>query len=123
MLLKPNTIKNNLMNQVEELFKEFKDYVSLRIEITQLKYSSKTSLVTSSVLTYMLISMVIFFFVLVLTIGIALWMGNQLGEWYLGFLIMAGIYLLIGIVIFTFRNRWIRIPLNNLIIKEIFDED
>lgn len=111
------------MNQVEELFKEFKDYVSLRIEITQLKYSSKTSLVTSSVLTYMLISMVIFFFVLVLTIGIALWMGNQLGEWYLGFLIMAGIYLLIGIVIFTFRNRWIRIPLNNLIIKEIFDED
>jgi len=111
------------MNQVEALFKEFKDYVSLRLQITQLKYSSKTSLVTSSVLTYMLISMIVFFFVLVLTIGIALWMGNLLGEWYLGFLIMAGIYLLIGLVIFTFRNRWIRIPLNNLIIKEIFDED
>ena len=103
--------------------KELKDYISLRLQITQLKYSSKTSLVTSSVLTYMLISMVVFFFVLVLTIGIALWMGNLLGEWYLGFLIMAGIYLLIGLVIFTFRNRWIRIPLNNLIIKEIFDED
>ena len=111
------------MNQVEALFKDLKDYVSLRLQITQLKYSSKTSLVTSSVLTYMLISMVVFFFVLVLTIGIALWIGNLLGEWYLGFLIMAGIYLLIGLVIFTFRNRWIRIPLNNLIIKEIFDED
>ena len=111
------------MNQVEALFKDLKDYVSLRLQITQLKYSSKTSLVTSSVLTYMLISMVVFFFVLVLTIGIALWIGNVLGEWYLGFLIMAGIYLLIGLVIFTFRNRWIRIPLNNLIIKEIFDED
>ncbi len=111
------------MNQVEALFKEFKDYVSLRLQITQLKYSSKTSLVTSSVLTYMLISMIVFFFVLVLTIGIALWMGNLLGEWYLGFLIMAGIYLMLGLVIFTFRNRWIRIPLNNLIIKEIFDED
>ncbi|MBK6482610.1 MAG: hypothetical protein IPG01_05630 [Chitinophagaceae bacterium] len=111
------------MNQVEALLKELKDYISLRLQITQLKYSSKTSLVTSSVLTYMLISMVVFFFVLVLTIGIALWMGNLLGEWYLGFLIMAGIYLLIGLVIFTFRNRWIRIPLNNLIIKEIFDED
>lgn len=111
------------MNQVEALFEEFKDYVSLRLQITQLKYSSKTSLVTSSVLTYMLISMVVFFFVLVLTIGIALWIGNLLGEWYLGFLIMAGIYLMLGLVIFTFRNRWIRIPLNNLIIKEIFDED
>lgn len=111
------------MNQVEALFEEFKDYVSLRLQITQLKYSSKTSLVTSSVLTYMLISMVVFFFVLVLTIGIALWIGNLLGEWYLGFLIMAGIYLMLSLVIFTFRNRWIRIPLNNLIIKEIFDED
>lgn len=111
------------MNQVEALFEEFKDYVSLRLQITQLKYSSKTSLVTSSVLTYMLISMVVFFFVLVLTIGIALCIGNLLGEWYLGFLIMAGIYLMLGLVIFTFRNRWIRIPLNNLIIKEIFDED
>lgn len=111
------------MNQVEALFEEFKDYVSLRLQITQLKYSSKTSLVTSSLLTYMLISMVVFFFVLVLTIGIALWIGNLLGEWYLGFLIMAGIYLMLGLVIFTFRNRWIRIPLNNLIIKEIFDED
>ncbi len=111
------------MNQVETLFKEFKDYVSLRLQITQLRYSSKTSLVSSSVLTYMLISMIVLFFVLVLTIGIALWMGNLLGEWYLGFLIMAGIYLMLGLVIFTFRNRWIRIPLNNLIIKEIFDED
>lgn len=111
------------MNQVEGLFGELREYVALRIQIAQLKFSSKSSLVASSVLTYMLVFMVAFFFILVLTIGVSLWIGSLMGEWYLGFMIMAGVYLMIGLIIYIFRNKWVRIPLNNLIVKEIFDED
>lgn len=111
------------MNQVEGLFGELREYVALRIQIAQLKFSSKSSLVASSVLMYMLVFMVAFFFILVLTIGVSLWIGSLMGEWYLGFMIMAGVYLMIGLIIYIFRNKWVRIPLNNLIVKEIFDED
>ena len=111
------------MNQVEELLHQLKEYVSLRIHIAQLKFSSKSSLIASSLLTYMLVFMVVFFFVLVLTIGISLWIGNLLGEWYLGFMIMAGFYLLLGCILYAFRNQWVKQPLNNLIVKEMFDED
>ncbi|MEO6166843.1 MAG: hypothetical protein ABIO46_15390 [Chitinophagales bacterium] len=111
------------MNQVEGLFQELREYIKLHIHIAQLKFSNKSSIVASSLLTYMLLFMVIFFFVLVLTIGVSLWLGRKMGDWSLGFMLMAGVYLFIGLIIYIFRNKWVRQPLNNLIVKEIFDED
>ncbi|MBK9731761.1 MAG: hypothetical protein IPO83_10830 [Chitinophagaceae bacterium] len=111
------------MNKTEELLHELKEYIALRIRIGQLIFSNKSSIVASSLITYMIIFMLAFFFILVLTIGLSLWISTLFGKWFIGFLIMAGIYLFLGVIIYSFRNKWIRQPMNDLIVKEIFDED
>jgi hypothetical protein len=110
-------------NRIEQLLQHLKEYVLLRMHITELKMGSKASLLASSVLTFILLFMVVFFFILVFTIGIALWISSSIGEWYSGFLIMAALYLVVGFILYIFRNTWVRKPIHNLIVKEIFDED
>ena len=111
------------MSKIEHLVHLAKEYVSLRIHLTELKLGNKSSLLASSLITISILFMIAFFFVLVLTVGLALWIGDSLGQSYLGFLIMAGFYLVVGLVLFIFRNKWIKEPVNNLIVKELFDED
>lgn len=111
------------MSRVENLLLHLKEYATLRIRLAELKASSKGSLLASSLVTIIILFIFGFFFVLLFSIGIAFLIGSYLGEWYWGFLLVAAFYLVVGIACFAFKNKWIRRPLNDLIIKEMFDED
>jgi hypothetical protein len=57
-------------------------------------------------------------FALVLNIGIALLLGELLGKSYYGFFIVAGFYLVAGIILHFFLHKWIKKPISDLIIKQ-----
>jgi hypothetical protein len=57
-------------------------------------------------------------FALVLNLGVALWLGELLGKSYYGFFIVAAFYLLAGLVLHFFLQRWIRKPISDLIITQ-----
>lgn len=111
------------MNQVKDLFEEVKDYADLRLQIAELEIANKSSVLASSLMTMLTMTLLAFLFILILTIGISLWIGEMLGSWYLGFLFIAGIYLFAGLIMYAFRNRLIRKPFNNIIIRELFKVD
>ena len=109
------------MSKVENLFYEVKEYLNMRIELAELKLSHKTSVITSSLITYIFLCMIAFGFMLILTIGLSLWIGSYFKEVYWGFLIIAGCYLVAGVVLYTLRKRYIKQPVANLILRDIFD--
>ena len=111
------------MSRIENLVYHVKDYVHLRLRLTELKLSYKSSQLVSSLITAMVLLSFAFFFVLVITIGLSLLLSKFLGEWYLGFLIMGGIYVIIGFIFYFYRKQWIKDPVNDLMVKELFDED
>ncbi|MDO6516150.1 hypothetical protein [Zobellia uliginosa] len=45
---------------------------------------------------------------LFLSLGAAFWMGNQLEDTALGFLIVGGFYILLGILVFVFRRTLVK---------------
>ena len=70
-------------------------------------------------LTVLLFSLFIIFGSIAAALALSAWIGKM----YAGFLIVAGIYLLIGIIVWNARERLLRIPIMNSIINQMFKED
>lgn len=109
---------DNQPNVFESLYGNSKDYVETRLNLFKLKMVDKSSDVASSVLSFIPLLFTFFIFFVLLNIGIALWIGDLLGKAYLGFLILAGFYIITGLVLYSMRTKLIKIPVANMLIKK-----
>lgn len=108
----------NQVSLVEVLFEKTGHYVKKSTELYKLKAINKSADVISTLaVRFVIISIAVLFF-LVLNIGVALWIGEELGRDYYGFFSVAGFYALIGIVFFIFRNKWVKEPIRDSIIVQ-----
>ena len=104
---------------IEALFEKAENYGKTSFELFKLNAVDKTADVVSSLITLIALSVVVLFFALIVNIGIALWIGELIGKTYYGFFVLAGVYALIGTLIFIFRNQWIKYPISNSIIIQM----
>jgi hypothetical protein len=104
---------------VEDLFEKAEEYVKTNIQLAKLKATDKVADVVGSVVTQLSLVIFGFFFLLMLNIGIAFWLGDVLGQIFLGFLIVSGFYALLGVLVFAFRKSIIKTPISNAIISQI----
>lgn len=109
----------NITTNMELLYEKAKDYAELNIELAKLNAIDKTSDVVSSLLSRILVSVGILMFFLFLNISLSLYLGDLLGKDYYGFLIVAGVYLLLTILLNVFRNVLVKVPVTNLIIAKL----
>lgn len=103
---------------IEELYERGETFSKTTIELAKLKGLETTTIVVTALIWRLTVIIVIALFVLVLNIGIALWLGELLGKSYYGFFIVAGFYLLSGIVLHFFLHNWIKKPVSDLIITQ-----
>ena len=106
-------------NHIETLFEKAGDYLETRMEITKLKTAEKSSDVISLLVTRLILIAFSSFILIMLNIGLGLYLGSVLGKNYYGFFVLTGFYLIIGTLFYLFRNKWIREPISNAIIKKI----
>jgi hypothetical protein len=111
---------NNKESPVEMLFEKAEDYGKTSIELLKLNAIDKFADLVSSLATQLAIAIFVILFVITINIGIALWMGELLGKSYYGFFVIAAFYTLVGTVVYTFRHSWVKAPINNSIIRQLF---
>ena len=105
-------------NLIESLFERAEEFGKTTYELSKLKTLRTTTAVVTALISRLSVIMMISMFILILNIGIALFLGEILGKTYWGFFIVAGFYLLAGIVFHLFMENWIKKPLFDLIIKK-----
>src|ERR1017187_2860187 len=103
---------------VDSIMEKVEDYGNTRIDLVKLQALDQTSEVISSLASGMAIIYIIFVFIFVLNIGIALWLSELLGKLYYGFFIVAGFYAFGSILVYIFRNEWVKANVKNMIIGE-----
>lgn len=108
----------NQASLIETLFEKTEHYTRSSVELYKLKAIDKSADVISSLVSRLAVVVFITLFFPVLNIGIALWIGEMLGKFYYGFFIVAGFYALVGMVVYIFRKRWIKTPVQNSIITQ-----
>lgn len=106
--------------KIEELAGTVKDYVNTRIESVKLSVAEKSSVVIANLLAGMIVAVVFFFFMIFAGTALAFGLGEWLGKTWAGFLIVACLYLLTGILVWTAREKIIRLPILNAMIKQLF---
>lgn len=107
---------------IEQLIDKAETYAKTNVELYKLKAIDKTTDVFSSIAAGIVIGVIITFFIILLSIGGALYLGEMLGKPYYGFLAVAAIYAFVAIVLVIFRKVWLEDLFNDYIINQIFKE-
>jgi len=110
---------DTIITNIDLLYKKAKDYADINIELIKLNSIDKIADVLSSLVSRIVLFMFIVMFVLLLNIALSLYLGELLGKTYLGYLVVAVIYLLLIIIINANKDRIIKIPITNLVIAKL----
>lgn len=113
---------DNDATQIEVLFGIIEDYSRTTLKLYRLKAIETSATIVSSVISKCIVFLIIASFSLFFTIGVALYVGALLGEIFYGFLLVAFFYLLIGLIVYIKREKWIIIPLSNFTIKHLLNQ-
>ncbi len=104
---------------VESLIEKAESYGKTSYELAKLRSLEASALIASKLLARVVFILAALMFALFLSVGIALLLGQALGRAYYGFFIVAGFYLIAGLVFYFFLNGWIRKTVSDLIISEV----
>lgn len=109
-------------NENLNLYEKAENYTKTSLELIKLKTVSAAADVLSTLTSRIAVGAVVAFFTLFLNIGISLWLGKVLGEYYYGFFIVALFYLIVAILMHTLQHKIIKTPIGNMIISSILKE-
>ena len=104
---------------LESLLERATEYGKTSFELVKLKTIDKTTDVVSSMVPHSIVFVLIATFMLFLNLGVALWLGDVLGKTFYGFLVVAGFYILAGMVIHFFLHKRIKKVVGNYFIKRM----
>jgi hypothetical protein len=107
---------------IQELIDKAEQYAKTNVQLYRLKAIDKVTDVFSSVAAGIVISVILIFFVIILSIGASLWLGDLLGKPCYGFFVIAGMYAVIAIILMSMRRSLLETFFNDYIVKLIFRE-
>ena len=92
-----------------------KDYTTKRLDLVKLQFTEKSSL-SAGIVAFLSVLVIAFsFFIILFNFGIAFLIGQALGNVGHGFLIVAGFYFLIMIIVFLMKKTIVTIVANQVI--------
>ena len=98
-----------------------KDYAEKKIELVKLDATEKSLKIIGVSVPVMIISVFAIFFIFLLNVSLGLFLGNWLQNFAYGFLILAGFYLLLILLVFLMRN-YIKKIITNKAIETLFND-
>lgn len=111
----------NQPNAIGSLFESAGDYLETRVDLLKLKAVNKSSDIVSSVVSRLVICLIITFGIFILNIGLSIWLGAVLGKIWYGFFAVGGFYILLAVVLTIFKGKWLKGPVNDLIVKKMLN--
>lgn len=108
---------------LDRLVDDTRSYIQTRTRLLKLQVVAKGSEMSGALvaqLTFVFLWLTVSAF---LSISLALYLGEYFGKTYYGFLCVAGIYLIVLTILYLNRERWIKKPVSNAIIRSTLKED
>lgn len=112
---------DELGTAIKLLLEEGKKYAKTNIELYKLKAIDKSTSILSAFVARAIVVFIFALFILLLNIGFAFYLGELLQHTSFGFLILAGFYALLGVLLHLFRDRLLMKPLKNFHIRQILE--
>ena len=104
---------------LETLVDRATDYGKTSYELVKLQAVDKSSDVVSSVIHHTVVLILISSFMLFFNLGLAFWLGEILGKLFYGFFIVAGFYILVGLIVHIFLHKQLKEIIRNYVIRQL----
>ncbi|PTN09118.1 hypothetical protein [Mangrovibacterium marinum] len=108
---------------IDELIEKGHNYGQTTLKLIKLKTLDKTSDVLSNIVSWLPAIIMGSVFFAILNIGIALWLGDLIGDRASGFFVVAAFYALVTLICWIFRKPLFKYPIDNSIINQVFNEE
>ena len=108
------------IENLQQLFVEFKKYLKLQKEYTKLEITEKLSILLSALVLLSVVGMVALFY---LSFALAYILDPLVGGLMVSFSIIAAFHLLLVLLVITFRKKLIINPMVNFIAGLFFEND
>lgn len=112
-------ITNDETVTVKDLINKAVLYIETNINLVKLKLIHKGSSIVSAFLAYIIIAVFVLMLIIMLSIGASLWLGKILGATHYGFFITGGFFLLLIVIIYASKEKWLNIPITNSLLQNL----
>lgn len=111
----------NIATNIDKLYQKAEQYSKTTLELVKLKTIDKTSDIISSLAVSLIMILIVAIFTMFINIGVALWLGAVFNNIAMGFFMVSGFYLIVGLIVYLNRQCLIKTPVNNLVIKKLLE--
>ncbi len=109
---------NSVIENLEQIAAAATSVAETKFELLKLKTADKISASISGLAIIVVTALIGVIAVLILSFGLAYFIGNKLGDVSYGFFIMGGIFVLAGLLVYANRQAWIHRPITNILIDK-----
>jgi hypothetical protein len=110
-------------SKLSDLADHVKEYAQAKIASVKLETAARISRLLSNLFAGLIVAAVFSLFIIFGSVAGALAISAWTGKMYAGFLIVAGVYLLVGFIVWNSREKILRLPIMNSILRQLFKDD
>ncbi len=114
---------NQIKHKAEDIFENTTEYLEARWNLAVLNASSKTADAVSTIATTLVIAVLGMIILIFFSVGVALLIGEKLNSPSSGFFYVGLFYVVMGILIYAIKDKYIKLPIINSFIKKFYYED
>jgi hypothetical protein len=104
---------------MEPLLEKTTDLAITTLQLAKLKAIDKTSDVVSSFVPHWIVLVILTFFMIFLSIGLSMLLSEIVGKTWSGFLIVAGFYAFVALVLHFFMHKRFKKHIRNYVIEQL----
>ena len=105
--------------KLEPLTEGFKAYIKTNVELIKLEMEERISVVGSGLIATLAIVFAVAFSMLFISLSAAFYLSARFGNSYIGFALVGGFYLLVGVLLLAAGKGLIERPMRDKIIEKI----
>lgn len=110
-------------DKLEELTENLNKYVKTNFELIKLEATERACVVGSKLIVSLILLVVGCLLVLFISLGASFYLSDYFKNNYIGFVIVAGFYFLIGLILILGKKALVERPLRDKIIRKVFSEN
>lgn len=109
--------------KIEELTDNIKSYVNTNFELIKYQAVERATVMMADTVTYVVIGLFMILFLFFISLWACFYLSSLFDNNHTGIAIVAGFYLLLGLILFMIRKKMIIKPLRNKIVHKIFQKE
>lgn len=111
---------NKMLEEIDNIKKELKEYIELRIDLIRLHTAENISRLISKTVTILILGYLLMFILLFLSLATGFFIAEKLESNALGFLCVTGFYFLMLVIFLFLRKQIVERPVIKAIVKLFF---